>query len=311
MNFIVAVITGVISALDELCDDDWDWFDDDNYNNTDDAGSNDNTCELATSQCGTNPIDYSSVHVPDVYCDYYETGGEGRRSLSVFDRGNSVDNSCNEGDPFEIPWQKCIEDGPSECMGVMWNSCECATSDLSVDGAWKLMNAGQVVGDSQNPTSDCGGFETSLCHWGVFLISFCKRIQVKASSKFLQVGDEVIPGLLSTLFQDDDDFSRFIFEQQTDSSFRIKVKANDLYLQEDVTGEHYLTTQSQEDNDNARFFLEIQSDGSYKIKVKENSMYYDMYWWVGDPGSGDPNNEYVSTVQQPDDDYQRFNLVDC
>lgn len=40
-------------------------------------------------------------------------------------------------------------------------------------------------------------------------------------------------------------------------------------------------------------------------------MYYDIYWWVGDPGSGDPNNEYVSTVQQPDDDYQRFNLVDC
>ena len=54
-------------------------------------------------------------------------------------------------------------------MGVMWNSCTGPTSDISVNGAWKLMSAGQDVGDANNPTATCGGKDQALGHWDVFL----------------------------------------------------------------------------------------------------------------------------------------------
>ncbi len=88
------------------------------------------------------------IHVPNTYCEYYAYGGD--RS-------------------FEDVWQQCIDDGPDKCMGIMWNSSGEPTSNTSVNGAWKLMTAGQDVGDANNPTQNCGGKEQALGHWDVFL----------------------------------------------------------------------------------------------------------------------------------------------
>lgn len=93
------------------------------------------------------------THVPNTYCGYYASGGDG---------------PCSSGRPFDDVWQQCEDDG-SECMGVMWNSCTGPTSDTSVNGAWKLMTKGQDVGDANNPTSTCGGKDQALGHWDVFV----------------------------------------------------------------------------------------------------------------------------------------------
>jgi hypothetical protein len=93
-------------------------------------------------------------HVPNTYCEYYESGGDG---------------GCSSGKPFAEVWQKCVEDGSDVCMGVMWNSCSGPTSDTSVNGAWKLMKAGQEIGTADSPTATCGGKGQALGHWDVFV----------------------------------------------------------------------------------------------------------------------------------------------
>eukprot|EP00551_Chaetoceros_affinis_P016895 CAMPEP_0203712538 /NCGR_PEP_ID=MMETSP0091-20130426/70090_1 /ASSEMBLY_ACC=CAM_ASM_001089 /TAXON_ID=426623 /ORGANISM="Chaetoceros affinis, Strain CCMP159" /LENGTH=449 /DNA_ID=CAMNT_0050590519 /DNA_START=129 /DNA_END=1478 /DNA_ORIENTATION=- len=97
----------------------------------------------------------SYVHIPNTYCRYYDYGGDG---------------PCENGRSFNDVWQQCEDDGPEQCMGVMWNSCgEAPTSDITVNGAWKLMTAGQEVGDANNPTATCGGKDQALGHWDVFM----------------------------------------------------------------------------------------------------------------------------------------------
>eukprot|EP00587_Corethron_hystrix_P004645 CAMPEP_0113315920 /NCGR_PEP_ID=MMETSP0010_2-20120614/11395_1 /TAXON_ID=216773 ORGANISM="Corethron hystrix, Strain 308" /NCGR_SAMPLE_ID=MMETSP0010_2 /ASSEMBLY_ACC=CAM_ASM_000155 /LENGTH=415 /DNA_ID=CAMNT_0000172517 /DNA_START=110 /DNA_END=1357 /DNA_ORIENTATION=+ /assembly_acc=CAM_ASM_000155 len=96
----------------------------------------------------------SMVHIPNTYCQYYSQGGDG---------------TCNDGISFQHAWQLCDEDGPDQCMGIMWNSCEGETSNTSVNGAWKLIRAGQSIGDADNPTSTCGGSAQALGHWDVFI----------------------------------------------------------------------------------------------------------------------------------------------
>jgi hypothetical protein len=93
-------------------------------------------------------------HIPNTYCQYYSGGGDG---------------TCAEGKSFEAVWQACVRDGADRCMGVMWNSCTGPVSDTSVNGAWKLMTAGQAVGDAENPTETCGGSAQALGHWDVFV----------------------------------------------------------------------------------------------------------------------------------------------
>lgn len=107
-----------------------------------------------TAATPSSSIPTFAVHVPNTYCEYYESGGDG---------------NCTEGVPFDEVWQRCVEAGTDRCMGVMWNSCQGPTSDTTVNGAWKLMTAGQLVGDAGNPTSTCGGREQSRGHWDVFL----------------------------------------------------------------------------------------------------------------------------------------------
>ena len=94
------------------------------------------------------------VHIPNTYCRYYDYGGDG---------------PCENGRSFNDVWQQCEDDGPERCMGVMWNSCEGPTSDITVNGAWKLMTAGQEVGDANNPTATCGGKDQARGHWDVFV----------------------------------------------------------------------------------------------------------------------------------------------
>lgn len=95
------------------------------------------------------------VHIPNTYCNnYYERNDE---------------ESCENGDPFDIVWEKCLNDG-DKCMGVQWNSCdEDDTSNIEVNGAWKLLSQGQDIGDADHPTLDCGGKEQALGHWDVFV----------------------------------------------------------------------------------------------------------------------------------------------
>ena len=94
------------------------------------------------------------LHIPNSYCRYYKSGGDG---------------SCKDGRAFNDVWAECDEDGPDKCMGVMWNSCTGPTSDTSVNGAWKLMEAGQDIGDADNPTATCGGKQQALGHWDVYI----------------------------------------------------------------------------------------------------------------------------------------------
>ena len=97
------------------------------------------------------------ILIPNTYCDYYEYGGDG---------------DCDDGLPFDQVWKMCLDDQDQKCMGVMWNSCnEEDTNDISVNGAWKLMTPGQIIGDENNPTETCGGKEQALGHWSVFVRS--------------------------------------------------------------------------------------------------------------------------------------------
>jgi len=95
------------------------------------------------------------LHIPNTYCRYYAYGGDG---------------PCTSGRPFNDVWSQCSMDGPEKCMGVMWNSCgDAPTSDTSVNGAWKLITAGQDIGDADHPTDTCGGKDQALGHWDVFI----------------------------------------------------------------------------------------------------------------------------------------------
>ena len=91
------------------------------------------------------------THVPNAYCQYYASGGDG---------------TCENGRSFDEVWQLCEQEGTEKCMGVMWNSCTGPTSDTTVNGTWKLMTAGQEVGNADHPTDTCG---TGYGHWDAFV----------------------------------------------------------------------------------------------------------------------------------------------
>lgn len=111
-------------------------------------------CQCYNPDPEITPGDGPSKHVPNTYCKYYAQGGDG---------------PCSVGASFDEIWQRCVNDGVQKCMGVMWNSCQGPTSDIKVNGAWKLMTAGQEIGDANNPTATCGGKNQALGHWDVFL----------------------------------------------------------------------------------------------------------------------------------------------
>lgn len=70
---------------------------------------------------------------------------------------------------FDEVWQKCLDAANDQCMGVMWSACVGSDkSDTSVNGSWKLMNAGQTIGNADTPSNTCGGKERARGHWHVF-----------------------------------------------------------------------------------------------------------------------------------------------
>jgi hypothetical protein len=114
---------------------------------------NGHTANTACCACGGGTT-YITRHIQNTYCNYYEQGGDG---------------GCSNGSSFADVWKKCDTDGVDKCMGVMWSSCEGATSDTTVNGAWKLMDAGQTVGDADHSTDTCGGKDQARGHWDVFV----------------------------------------------------------------------------------------------------------------------------------------------
>ena len=125
------------------------------------AGQDIGTANRPTSTCGgsAQALGHWDVfarvkHVPNTYCQYYRYGGDG---------------DCSVGRSFFDAWQECDQDGPDVCQGIMWNPCTGPTAKTSVNGAWKLMRAGQDIGDADHPTSTCGGKSQALGHWDVFL----------------------------------------------------------------------------------------------------------------------------------------------
>jgi hypothetical protein len=124
------------------------------------------------------------------------------------------------------------------------------------------------------------------------------QIQVKADGRYLHedgYGDK----LVSTRYQPNDDFTKFIFQRQYDGSYRIKVKASGRYLHDDGGGDRLLSTRYQPFDDFAKFILDRQNDGSYLIRVKATGRY------LHEDGLGD---RLLSTRYQANDNYSRFYL---
>ena len=124
------------------------------------------------------------------------------------------------------------------------------------------------------------------------------RIRVKATNTFWHE-DGCCSKLVSTRWQPNDDYTRFILEKQSDGSYRIKVKADNRYLHVDTSSDKILSTRYQVNDDFTRFFFEKQSDGSYRIKLKATNRYLHQ---------DESSDKMLSTRWQPNDDHTRFFL---
>ena len=124
------------------------------------------------------------------------------------------------------------------------------------------------------------------------------RIKLKSSNEYWHC-DGGADKLLSTRYQANDDFTRFIFEKQSDNSFKIYVKATGRHWHCDGGGDKILSTRYQPDDEFTRFFLEKQNDGSYKFRLKATNEY--LYHKTSDKLIYGGNNR--------SDDSARFFLV--
>lgn len=121
-------------------------------------------------------------------------------------------------------------------------------------------------------------------------------IQAKANPS-LWHEDGCCTRTVSTRWQPNDDFNRFVPEEQADGSFKLRVKGDGRHLRINDADE-VLGTLSDADDDFARFFFELQADGYYRVRVKGNGRYL----------SFDPFDLLISTRNQSDDDFGRFQL---
>ena len=131
-----------------------------------------------------------------------------------------------------------------------------------------------------------------------FALAQTYQIKVKGSGRYLHEdggGDK----LVSTRYQPNDDFTKFIFERQSDGSYRIRGKASGRYLHEDGGGDKLVSTRYQPGDDFTRYLLVSQGSGTYRIKVKASGRF------LHEDGGGD---KLVSTRYQPNDDFTRFIL---
>ena len=123
------------------------------------------------------------------------------------------------------------------------------------------------------------------------------RIQVKGNGLFWHEdgnGDQKI----STRWQPNDDFTRFILEQQPDGSYRIRVKASGRYLHAPGHDDWILSTRAQVDDDYTRFFIEPEPDGrTFRLRQKATNRYIGL----GSDGiftNGDAltNNDFIRFI---------------
>merc|ERR1712166_1111028 len=94
-----------------------------------------------------------------------------------------------------------------------------------------------------------------------------RYISVKADGKLWRANDD--DDKIVSAGDTRDDYSVFVFEQQVDGSYRIRVKADGQYLHVDGLGDELLSTRYQSDDEYTRFFVEYMSnDGSWRFKLK-------------------------------------------
>jgi hypothetical protein len=106
--------------------------------------------------------------------------------------------------------------------------------------------------------------------------------------------------LVSTRWQPNDDYVRFILELQQDGSVRIKSKATGQYLYEEVGGDRLVSTRQVVNNDpRTNVWLEPALNGSVRIK----SAMTRQYWHYN--GLGD---RLISSRWQTTDSYASFTL---
>lgn len=129
-------------------------------------------------------------------------------------------------------------------------------------------------------------------------------IRGKASGKFLHEdggGDK----LLSTRYQPSppDDFSRFFLESiqgaeaDLSGTYRIRVKADGLYLHDDGGGDQLLSTRYQVTDDFTRFRVSRNADGTYRITTVATNRYWHEH------AGGDM---LISTRYNFDDEWNKF-----
>lgn len=125
------------------------------------------------------------------------------------------------------------------------------------------------------------------------------QIQMSASGRFWHAND-LQDKLISTRWQPNDDYTRFVFHPQSDGSYRIAVKATGRFLHADETGDKLLSTRWQPNDAYTRFHVKKQADGTYLITVQPTGRHLHC---------NDRFDKLVSTRWQPNDAYTRFRLV--
>ena len=104
---------------------------------------------------------------------------------------------------------------------------------------------------------------------------------------------------VSTRYQPNDAFTRFILEQQPDGSYRIRVKANNRYLHAPGHEDWTLNTIAQVDDDYTRFFIVPEADGTtFRLRQKATGRYL-----------GQRPDGIITNNPLLDDNFMRFRLL--
>lgn len=127
-----------------------------------------------------------------------------------------------------------------------------------------------------------------------------RHISVKADGKLWRANDD--DDKIVSAGDTSDDYSIFVFEEQVDGSYRIRVKADGQYLHVDGLGDELLSTRFQSGDEYTRFFLESLSDGLWRLKLKATGKYLH---------ASDLDDNLVSTRFQTNDDYSKFVFTDA
>jgi len=124
------------------------------------------------------------------------------------------------------------------------------------------------------------------------------RIRVEANGLFWHEdgnGDRK----LSTRWQPNDDFTRFILEAQSDGSYRIRVKASGRYLHAPGHEDWIVSTLAQVDDDYTRFIIVPEPDGTtFRLRQKATGRFL-----------GVRPDGILTNNPQSDDNFMRFRLI--